>query len=119
MVKKTERMIKKKSPKFEITERSDYNVVYASGVFGGLDPNDGRIIFFLDRIRPKMRKEPGGAMDLEKINRELQVEIHLPPPQFASVARWMMAHVERFEKKMKSGKHQDKASEMGGASYIG
>ncbi len=72
---------------FVITEHPSFRAAYVSGVFGGLDPNDGRIVFFLDRIKPGMRKEPRGAMQLEKINRELQVEIHMSPPQFASVAR--------------------------------
>jgi hypothetical protein len=118
MKKKTERS--EKDVKFEISESQGYRPVYASGVFGGLDPNDGRVIFFLDRIKPGMRKEPKGAMALDKINRELQVEVHMSPPQFISVAKWMMDHAQRFEKKMKEGNvRDDVVNESSHSSYIG
>ena len=107
----------KKSPRIEVKEGPEYKAVYASGVFGGLDPNDGRIIFFLDRIKPKMKSNPRGAMGLDRIDRELQIEVHMSPPQFMSIARWMMDHAKRFEQKMKSGKK--KAPESSGTSYIG
>jgi len=100
----------------EITENPNFRPVYASGVFGGLDPHDGRIIFFLDRIKPKMNNNPRGAMELEKINRELQIEIHMAPSQFASVAKWMMEHVHNFENRIKSGRRKE---EPKGDSYIG
>jgi len=104
----------------EITENPDYKVVYTSGVFGGLDPNDGRIIFFLDRLKPKMKTRKKGAMELEKINRELQVEVHMSPPQFMSIAKWMMDHAQRFQKKLKSGpKKDDQSKPSSGTSYIG
>lgn len=108
-----------KGPKIEISERPDYKAIYASGVFGGLDPNGGRIVFFLDRIKPKMKNKPRGAMELENINRELQIEIQLSPPQFLSVAKWMGEHAQRFEKKVKTGKVKAKATEPSGTSYIG
>jgi hypothetical protein len=107
-----------KSPKFEVSESPDYKVMYASGVFGGLDPQDGRIIFFLDRIKPKMKKSPRGAMELEKVNRELQVEIHMSPPQFMSVAKWMMDHAKRFGDKIKKSR-KGESSDASGTSYIG
>ena len=108
-----------KSPRIEMTESPDYKAVYVSGVFGGLDPNDGRVIFFLDRIKPKMVSNPRGAMELEKVNRELQVEIHMSPPQFMSVAKWMMDHAQRFEKRIKSGKMKKDIGKPSGAPYIG
>jgi hypothetical protein len=108
-----------KGARIEISEGQNYRAVYASGVFGGLDPHDGRIVFFLDRIMPKMRSEPKGAMELEKINRELQVEVHMSPSQFASVAKWMTEHVHLFEKRMKSGKKPEEEPETSGTSYIG
>jgi hypothetical protein len=117
MRKKSEKT--RKGAKIEISEGDGYKVVYASGVFGGLDPHDGRIVFFLDRIKPKMKNDPKGAMELEKINRELQVEVHMSPPQFASVAKWMIEHVHQFEKRIKSGKREDGTPEPSGTSYIG
>ncbi len=117
MKRKSEK--KGKGARIEISESKDYKAVYASGVFGGLDPHDGRIVFFLDRIMPKIKTASKGAMELEKINRELQVEVHMSPSQFASVAKWMMDHVHLFEKRIKSGKMPPEAAETSGTSYIG
>lgn len=117
MKRKSEK--KGKGARIEISESQDYRAVYASGVFGGLDPNDGRIVFFLDRIMPKIKSEPKGAMELEKINRELQIEVHMSPSQFASVAKWMTEHVHLFEKRIKSGKRPAEEPETSGTSYIG
>ena len=107
-----------KAPRFEITECPGFRPIYASGVFGGLDPNDGRIIFFLDRIRPKMKGKPSGGMELDGINRELQVEVHMTPPQFMSVAKWMSEHADRFREMARQRKAGKKA-EATKASYIG
>ena len=76
MAKKRTKSATVKVPKIDITESSDFRAVYASGVFGGLDPNDGRMVFFLDRIKPKMKSYKKNVMQLEKVNRELQVEVH-------------------------------------------
>jgi hypothetical protein len=112
----------KKMPYIEVSESKDYKIAYAGGVFGGLDPNGGRMIFFLDRVKPKMRNKPRGAMDIEKINRELQVEVHMSPPQFMSIAKWMMEHAQRFQKKVKEGKAgmiKEEGPDSSGTSYIG
>lgn len=104
---------KPKSPRIEITESPDFKAVYVSGVFGGLDPNDGRIIFFLDRIKPKMKKGRKGVMVLDKVNRELQVEVRMSPNQFMSVTKWMHEHARKFGKKAKSTKKESSASYIG------
>ncbi len=104
-----------KNPKMVVTESSDYKVAYASGVFGGLDPNDGRIIFFLDRLKPKIKPGGKGAMDLDRVERELQVEVHMSPHQFLAVAKWMADHANRYGKKVKKEHKGDSA----GTSYIG
>jgi hypothetical protein len=104
-----------KRPQIEVTEGKGYGVVYASGVFGGIDPNDARMIFFLDRLRPYITPGGKGGMELKKVERELQVEIHMSPHQFMAVAKWMSDHAENFGKRVKA-KIKDDA---GGASYIG
>ncbi len=119
MRRKSVKKISGKGAPIVVTESPGHRPVYASGVFGGLDPHDGRIVFFLDRIKPKMKSEPKGAMTLEKIERELQVEVHMSPSQFASVAKWMMGHVQHFEKTIKTGKRKEGPSETSGTSYIG
>jgi len=102
-----------KAPTIDITKAPEYRAVYASGVFGGLDPNDSRIIFFLDRLKPKMKKGDKGIMELEKVERELQVEVHMSPNQFISMAKWMNEHAGRSSKKSGSKKKET------GTSYIG
>ena len=119
-MKKENRKEEAKKAPIEIVESPDYKPVYATGVFGGLDPNSGRVIFFLDRIKPKMKKNPRGGMEMDRIERQLQVEIHMSASQFASVAKWMMDHVQRVHKSVKAGKESRAADqEQAGASYIG
>lgn len=88
------------TPDFEITKSPEYRAVYASGVFGGLDPNDARMIFWLDRLEPELvpRGSPGQTR-VGRVNRELQVEIHVSPAQFKTIHQWMGRHIERHEKR--------------------
>jgi hypothetical protein len=103
---------KAKVPLIEVTESRDYRVVYASGVFGGLDPNDGRMIFFLDRLKPKVKRGKS-TMELDRISRELQVEVHMSPNQFMSIAKWMNEHAHKMGKKVKSTRKEPSASYIG------
>jgi len=82
-----------------MNKHSDYRVVAATGVFGGLNTGEGQIIFYTDRLEPT--SDNAGKMSLGSINRELQVEIHLSPAGFKSVAEWMMRHVTDFETREK------------------
>ena len=85
-------------PKFEDAKAPDYKYVYATGVFGGLDPNDGKMIFFLDRFEPETVEEPyPGTQKLKKIVRELQVEVHVSPSQFKNIWMWMGEHIKHYE----------------------
>lgn len=104
-----------KGPKVVVTEGKDYRVVYASGVFGGIDPNDARMIFFLDRIKPSIKAGEKGRMELHRVERELQAEVHMSPHQFLAVAKWMSEHADNFGKRVKAKVKDD----AGGASYIG
>ncbi len=38
-----------------------------------------------------------GQMRITKINRELQVELHMSPVEFKVLAQWMARHVQQFE----------------------
>jgi hypothetical protein len=60
--KKTDRRVVV-PPEFEDTKNPDYKYVYANGVFGGLDPNGGRMIFYLDRLEPETVKNPPYMLD--------------------------------------------------------
>jgi hypothetical protein len=58
-------------PRFEDVKSPDFKSVFVNGVFGGLDPNEGRILFFLDHIEPKTLNEPvPGSQKVEKITRD-------------------------------------------------
>ena len=85
-------------PPFEITKHPDFRSWYVTGAFGGVSPNDARIIFYLDRLEPEV--VPGGVpgqMRVNRINREFQVELHMTPVQFKSLSQWMARNVQRFE----------------------
>jgi hypothetical protein len=84
-------------PEFEDTKSPDYKYVYATGVFGGLNPNGGQMLFYLDRFVPETIMEPLGGLKVKKIVRELQVEIHVSPTQFKTMANWMNEHIKHFE----------------------
>jgi hypothetical protein len=82
-----------------MNKHSDYRVVAATGVFGGLNPIEGHIIFYTDRFEPT--SDNSGKMSLGSINRELQVEIHLSPVAFKSISEWMTKQVKDFETREK------------------
>lgn len=37
-------------------------------------------------------------MKTETVEGELQVEIHMSPPEFVSLSHWMQSHTKRLEK---------------------
>lgn len=89
--------------KFELSQSQDYRVVHINGVFGGLSPDEGRMILYVDRLVPEILDEPAGAMKLQKINRELVIDIRMSPAQFKSIAEWMLSHIKELEDATKMG----------------
>jgi len=86
-------------PEFKITKHAEYRVISATGVFGGLSPAGGQVIFYTDRLEPK--SDTVGNLSLGSVNRELQVEVHLSPATYKSVADWMTRKVKEFEDRQK------------------
>lgn len=86
-----------KPPEFIVTKREGMPILYITGVFGGLAPNDGRMLLFVDRLEPEPADVPG-TQKVKRINQEIQAEIHMSPATFKSIALWMMSHIERYEK---------------------
>jgi hypothetical protein len=85
-------------PSFEITKHPEYKSWYVTGAFGGIAPNDARIILYQDRMEPEIvQGGTPGQLKISKINRELQMEIHLTPLEFKNLSQWMLRHVQRFE----------------------
>lgn len=87
------------APTFEDSKSEQYRYVFATGVFGGIQPNDAQMVFYLDRLEPETVNTPiPGSQKLKKIVRELQVEVHMTPTQFKSLAAWMTQHIQQYEK---------------------
>jgi len=86
-------------PEFKITRNAEYRIVSATGVFGGLMPAEGQMIFYTDRLEPK--SDTAGTLSLGVVNREMQAEIHLSPTTFKSIADWMTTKVKELEAQQK------------------
>jgi len=85
-------------PRFELVKNPEYKVLHVDGVFGGVDPSEGRMIFHMDRLELKMKDGHLGVMETDHIVRELLVEIRLSPLEFKRVADWMAASIKRLKK---------------------
>ncbi|UCD73520.1 MAG: hypothetical protein JSW01_02430 [Candidatus Bathyarchaeota archaeon] len=83
---------------FRVEEADYFRMIYVENVFGGLDPGGGRMIFYVDRRKPKTTDEPIGGLEMEEIVHELQIELRMSPASFKSIAEWMTKHVEAAEK---------------------
>jgi hypothetical protein len=104
-----------KPPEFIVTKPEGMPILYVTGVFGGLAPNDARMLFFADRIEPESADVPG-TQKVKRINQEIQAEVHMSPATFKSVALWMMSHIETYEKafgeiQMGAAKEETKSKE--------
>lgn len=85
-------------PKITITRSSDFKPMFTTGVFGGLNPVEGHMTFYVDRIIPGMVEDEPNRIRAESVERELQVEIHMSPSTFISLSNWMQSHIQRMEK---------------------
>ena len=90
--------VKPKAPKFELSSHPDFRVVHANAFFGGLNPLEGRITFYTDILEPKMKEsENVGDMEVDKVQRERQIDLRLSPMDFINLANWMNSHIKRLE----------------------
>jgi len=90
--------MKQQPPKIEVEKAEEYRSVFASGVYGGLNPSGGALIFYADRLVPEPNKTVPGQMILEKIVQELQVEVRITPAQWKAMVEWMKGNLETYEK---------------------
>ena len=90
----------KQPPKIEITKHPEFRVIHASGVFGAVKADEGFIKFYLDIIEPKIKVggQPG-EMEVDKITREIQVEIRMSSIGFMGIANWMTQHIQELQKR--------------------
>ncbi len=91
-------------------------MTYINGVFGGLSPDEGRMIFYVDRLVPEVLNDPPGAMKMQKIDRELVVDVRMSAAQFRSIAEWMVSHVRELDDALKRGITRD-ASDTSKSMY--
>lgn len=85
-------------PKFEVEKSEEYREIHLDGVFGGITPNGAKMVIYTEEHEPQIK--PGGKpgdMELGKITREVQAELHLSPVQFKSLFKWMKKHLENYE----------------------
>ena len=85
---------------FEDSKSEQYKSIYITGFFGGMNPADAQVIFYLDRLEPETSNNPPGRMKLKKIKRELQIEVHMTPLQFKALSDWMNQRIADYEKKL-------------------
>lgn len=86
-------------PPVKMTKSPDYRLLSATGVIAAVKPPLGTLIFHADRIEPECT--PTGKITLGSINREMQVEIHLPLATFKGAAQRMMELVNQYEEREK------------------
>ncbi|MGH2638607.1 MAG: hypothetical protein ACRDF4_04915 [Rhabdochlamydiaceae bacterium] len=85
-------------PEFDVKFAPDYKILYVSGAFGGVDPIDGKLFLYLDRIIPRI-KEGGQLGEMEaanKIERDVLVELRMSPETFKALAKWMQQAAEKL-----------------------
>ena len=66
-------------------------------MFGGLDPKEGRMIFFLDTPNPitDVDKE---AIKMKHVERDYILDVRMSPATYVSIDEWMNKSVERLKK---------------------
>jgi hypothetical protein len=82
----------------EVTNNPQFRVVHINAFFGGLSPIEGRIKFYTDILETRIKPDgKTGEMEIEKINRECQIDIRMSAIDFVALAGWMNAHIKRLE----------------------
>lgn len=75
---------------------SNYLVYQIDGVYGGLDPEKGSLIFFVDM--PKVQVNNDGSMDTESIERQFLFEVRMTPGTFVGISKWMKENADYYLK---------------------
>lgn len=96
----------------KITKHPDFKTVYASGIFGSVNPIEGRMTFYIDRIIPKMKTDGLGEMETGEVERELQIEVHVSPSTFVSIRGWMNEHIKKMKEIEKEIKELEKKKKV-------
>jgi len=90
----------KAPPKIDITKHPEFKVIHVTGVFGSVKADEGFMKFYLDIVEPRIKAGGQlGEMEVDKINRELQVEVRMSAMQFVGIADWMQRHIKELQEK--------------------
>lgn len=79
----------------EIVQPDNVPVLSIDGVFGGLDPSKGRLLFYSDR--PHVTVNDDGVMVPVSLVRTFLADVRMSPETFLGIARWMGTHADQFE----------------------
>jgi hypothetical protein len=88
---------KKTRPNFKLNYNEDYREFFATGAFGGMNPNKCSITFFDDKPVLSIPDNGGIQLTMKEVNREVQASVNLTPVQFKQVAEWMIRNVQAYE----------------------
>ncbi|MEN6518617.1 MAG: hypothetical protein ABFC38_10550 [Methanospirillum sp.] len=73
----------------------DFPTYTVDGVVGGLDPKNGRIVFFADE--PQLIFNDDNEVVATKITRTYLLNLRMCPDTFCAIARWMNGHADYYE----------------------
>ena len=89
-----------KHPNIVLTKHPDFKVVHVDGAWILLKGDEGFMKFYLDIVEPEIKASGRyGAMEIDKIDREFQVEVRMSIVTFMKIAGQIEAHIKQLEKK--------------------
>ncbi len=94
---------------FEGSKDRDYQVFHIDGVYGGLDPEKGSLVFFVDI--PKVQVNNDGSMDSDTIERQFLFEVRMTPAIFIGMAKWMKENADYYIKWIEEQKKKKQSSQ--------
>ena len=86
-------------PKFEVAKHENYRTIIVNGVLGGLRPGFFEAIVYTDEL--VVDEALGTALSSPEkayIKRTMQCRLVFDPFQAKSLAQWLTAHVNEYEK---------------------
>ena len=100
MTAKNENNIEDGRIKVVIAEDPEFRRIPVSGVFGTLNPLEGRMGFFLDSVVPGLPDEYSTRMEPKELERRMMTEVRMSPHAFIEIAAWMNKQVAELKEKI-------------------
>lgn len=86
--------------KVVITDDPAFRRIPISGVFGTLNPLEGRMGFFLDSVVPGLIDEYSTRMKPKELERRMMTEVRMSPETFIEISEWMNKRVAELRENM-------------------